>query len=48
MTSRRDGLNSDIAKRMRGKIVIDPYKCLDASACRGAGLDHISLGVSTL
>ena len=39
---------ADIAKRMRGKIVIDPYKCLDASACRGAGLDHISLGVSTL
>lgn len=37
---------TDIAKHLRGKIVIDPYKCLDGAACRAAGLEHLSLGVS--
>lgn len=38
---------ADIAKHLRGKIVIDPYKCLDGAACRAAGLEHLSLGVSS-
>lgn len=37
---------ADIAKHLRGKIVIDPYKCLDGAACRAVGLEHMSLGVS--
>lgn len=36
---------ADIAKRLRGKIVIDPFKCLDRAACRAAGLTHLTLGV---
>jgi UDPglucose 6-dehydrogenase len=35
-----------IAKVMRGKLVLDPYRVLDAAAARGAGLDYRTLGVS--
>jgi UDPglucose 6-dehydrogenase len=35
----------EIAQRMRGKIVLDPYKVLDAKACRTAGLQYFTLGV---
>lgn len=34
----------DIAKRLRGKLVLDPYAVLDATACRAAGLAYITLG----
>jgi UDPglucose 6-dehydrogenase len=37
----------DIAQRMRGKVVLDPYKVLDAKDCRKAGLRYLTLGVST-
>ncbi|MDZ4799032.1 MAG: nucleotide sugar dehydrogenase [Bryobacteraceae bacterium] len=35
---------SDIARQLRGKIVLDPYALLDATACRGAGLAYMTLG----
>jgi UDPglucose 6-dehydrogenase len=35
----------EVAQRMRGKIVLDPYKVLDAKACRNAGLQYFTLGV---
>lgn len=36
----------DIAERMSGKTVIDPYRVLDGPAVAAAGLDHIVLGAS--
>jgi len=36
----------DIAARLRGKSVIDPFGCLDRAACKAAGLTHHILGVS--
>lgn len=36
---------AEIAKRLRGKLVLDPYRVLDAGAARDAGLDHRTLGV---
>ncbi len=36
---------ADIAGQMRGRIVIDPFACLDRAACRAAGLSHHTLGV---
>jgi UDPglucose 6-dehydrogenase len=36
---------TEIAARLRGKTVIDPFGCLDRAACRGAGLTHFTLGV---
>lgn len=38
---------ADIAKRLRGKIVIDPFKCLEGGACRAVGLTHVTLGVDS-
>jgi UDPglucose 6-dehydrogenase len=35
----------DIAARLRGKTIIDPFACLDRAACREAGLSHHVLGV---
>jgi UDPglucose 6-dehydrogenase len=35
---------ADIAQRMRGRVVVDPYTVLERSAARAAGLDHIVLG----
>ncbi len=35
---------SEIARRLRGKTVLDPYALLDAGACRTAGLDYFTLG----
>lgn len=35
-----------IAAAMRGRIVIDPYRVLDADRARAAGLDWITLGVA--
>jgi UDPglucose 6-dehydrogenase len=34
----------DVAARLRGCTVIDPYGMLDASACRTAGLEYVTLG----
>ena len=37
---------ADIAKAMRGRLVLDPYRVLDRAAARDAGLDYRTLGVS--
>jgi len=34
-----------IAKKMRGKVVLDPYAVLGVDACQSAGLRHHTLGV---
>lgn len=36
----------EIAKMMKGNIVIDPFKALDAKACRDVGLVYFTLGVA--
>ena len=35
---------TEIATRLKGKIVIDPFACLDHVACESAGLKHLTLG----
>ena len=35
----------EIAKRVRGKVVLDPYAVLKADACRAGGLRYHTLGV---
>jgi UDPglucose 6-dehydrogenase len=35
---------ADLAKRMRGRTVIDPYGMLATAAVSGAGLRHVTLG----
>jgi len=35
---------AEIAKRMRGRVVLDPYGVLDLAACRAAGLHRHTLG----
>ncbi len=37
-----------IAKVMRGRLVLDPYRVLEAAACRKAGLDYYTLGMAPL
>jgi UDPglucose 6-dehydrogenase len=37
---------TDLAKAMRGRLVLDPYRVLDGAAARAAGLDYRTLGVS--
>jgi UDPglucose 6-dehydrogenase len=39
---------ADIAKTMRGKLVLDPYRVLDGRAVAAAGLDYVTLGVPPL
>lgn len=34
----------EVAKQLRGKLVLDPYALLDAAACRAAGLVYMTLG----
>ena len=34
----------EIARRMRGRLVLDPYAVLDAGACSRAGLTYLTLG----
>ncbi|MDB9933611.1 nucleotide sugar dehydrogenase [Candidatus Thioglobus sp.] len=36
---------TEIAQRLRGKLVLDPYAILSAAACRVAGLNYLTLGV---
>ena len=35
----------EIIEMMKGRIVIDPFKVLDAKACRNVGLEYFTLGV---
>jgi UDPglucose 6-dehydrogenase len=35
---------ADIARRMRGRVVIDPFAMLDRAAAAAAGLEHVVLG----
>jgi UDPglucose 6-dehydrogenase len=35
---------ADLAQRMRGRIVIDPFAMLDRTAAAAAGLEHVVLG----
>jgi UDPglucose 6-dehydrogenase len=37
---------ADLAKVMRGKIVLDPFRVLEAKAAEAAGLDYHTLGVA--
>jgi UDPglucose 6-dehydrogenase len=37
----------DVAAALSGKIVLDPYRVLDAAACRAAGLRYLTLGVGS-
>jgi UDPglucose 6-dehydrogenase len=37
---------ADIARAMRGRLVLDPYRVLDRKAASAAGLDHRTLGVT--
>jgi UDPglucose 6-dehydrogenase len=36
-----------IAGRLRGKLVLDPYAVLEAAACRAAGLEYHTVGVKS-
>jgi len=38
---------ADLAKAMAGRIVIDPFRVLDAAAVQAAGLSHFVLGRAT-
>jgi UDPglucose 6-dehydrogenase len=35
---------ADIARRLRGRVVVDPFSMLDRAAAAAAGLEHIVLG----
>ena len=35
---------ADIARRLRGRVVVDPFSMLDRAAAAAAGLDHVVLG----
>ncbi len=35
----------EVARRLRGNVVLDPYAVLNAAASRAAGLRHLTLGV---
>lgn len=39
-----DAVPADMAARLKGKLVLDPYGALDPAACRAAGLAYRSLG----
>lgn len=36
---------AQMAQRMRGALVVDPYEVLNAATCRAAGLRYLTLGV---
>ena len=36
---------AEIAQRLRGRAVLDPYAVLNAAGCSAAGLDYLTLGV---
>jgi UDPglucose 6-dehydrogenase len=35
---------ADIARRLRGRVVVDPFSMLDRAAATAAGLEHVALG----
>jgi UDPglucose 6-dehydrogenase len=35
---------ADLARRLRGRVVVDPFSVLDRAAAAAAGLDHVVLG----
>jgi UDPglucose 6-dehydrogenase len=37
---------SDLARVMRGRLVLDPYRVLDTGKAKAAGLDHRTVGVA--
>ena len=37
---------AEIARRLRGKVVLDPYAVLKAAGCREAGLEYYTLGAA--
>src|SRR5439155_20360688 len=37
---------AQIARKLRGRVVLDPYAVLRAAACREAGLEYHTLGVA--
>jgi UDPglucose 6-dehydrogenase len=37
---------AEVTKRMRGRLVLDPYRVLDGAAFRARGFDYRALGVS--
>jgi len=39
---------ADLARAMRGKTVLDPYRVLDGAAVAAAGLDYLTLGAPPL
>ncbi|MCF8033704.1 MAG: hypothetical protein K9K69_11205 [Desulfarculaceae bacterium] len=41
----KEAVPERIAAKMKGRVVIDPYRVLDAAQCEGAGLEHYSLGI---
>jgi UDPglucose 6-dehydrogenase len=42
----RDLAPADLARRMAGRLVLDPYRVLTADAARRAGLDYVTLGTA--
>lgn len=43
----RDLTPAAIAKAMRGRVLVDPFRVIDRAAAIAAGLEHITLGVSS-
>jgi UDPglucose 6-dehydrogenase len=37
---------TDLAKAMRGRLVLDPFRVLDANAASAVGLDRRTLGIA--
>ena len=37
---------ADIAGRLRGRVVVDPFSMLDRAAAAAAGLEHLVLGAA--
>jgi UDPglucose 6-dehydrogenase len=42
----RDLVPLELASRMKGRILLDPYRLIDPSLCKDAGLVHYRLGVA--
>lgn len=42
----RETSPGEVAERLAGTLVVDPYRVLDGDACRAAGLDWRTLGVA--
>jgi UDPglucose 6-dehydrogenase len=38
----------DLAATMRGRVILDPYRLLDAAQCHAAGFDYYTLGLPPL